>query len=109
MSLGRRLSLLSVASIAIAINAAQSPDTPDWQAAAGGKMSFEVASVKAGDAPRTVPDFPLDNGDEKTPGGRFSFSFPLTAYISFAYKLAPSEGQAMRAEFAEMVRRFLRD
>src|SRR5580698_4743475 len=93
MSLGRRLSLPSIAGIAIAIVAAQSPDTPDWQAAAGGKMSFDVASVKVGNAPR-IPDFPLDNGNEKTPGGRFSASFPLGIYISFAYKPAPNEGQA---------------
>jgi bla regulator protein blaR1 len=100
MSLGRHLSLLSTAGVAIAIVAAQSPDTPGWQAAAGGKTSFDVASVKPGSAPR-IPDFPLDNGNAKTPGGRFSTSLPLLIYIAFAYKLPPNEEQT-RAMLAHL-------
>ena len=49
-------------------------------------MAFEVASVKPATRPRT-PNFPLDPGDAKTPGGRFSASADLGAYIQFAYKL----------------------
>ena len=30
---------------------AQSPDVPDWQTAAGGKLAFEVASVKPDSGP----------------------------------------------------------
>jgi bla regulator protein blaR1 len=86
----RYIRLLSASCVTIAILAAQSPDVPDWQKAAGGKMAFEVASVKPGKEFR-VPGFPLDYGDAKTAGGRFSATFPLMAYISFAYKLSPSE------------------
>jgi bla regulator protein BlaR1 len=63
---------------------AQSPDI-SWEARAGGKMAFEVASVKPTNAFRR-PNFPLA-GDEKTPGGRFSSTLPLLVCITFAYKL----------------------
>ena len=39
----RGLALISVVSLVIAPSPAQSTDPPDWQTAAGGKMSFEVA------------------------------------------------------------------
>jgi bla regulator protein blaR1 len=67
---------------------------PPWQVAAGGKMSFEVASVKPS-KPGTFfpPNFPLDPGDsfvnvrtKEPPHGRFSANFPLIVYIGFAYK-----------------------
>jgi uncharacterized protein (TIGR03435 family) len=51
-------------------------------------MAFEVASVKPSDALK-IPNFPLDAGNAKTSGGRFSAAFPLLAYIEFAYKLEP--------------------
>lgn len=71
---------------------AQSPNVPDWQNKAGGKMAFEVASVKPAKAPRMPPvNFPLDQGDAKTPGGRFSASIPLEVCLRFAYKLSASE------------------
>jgi hypothetical protein len=88
--LRRNLLLLSTVPMAIGVIAAQSPDVTDWQTAAGGKMAFEVASVKPGKAPK-IPNFPLDNRNAKTRGGRFSASFPLSGYISFAYKLSASE------------------
>jgi bla regulator protein blaR1 len=78
---------------------AQNPT--DWQTAAGGKMAFEVASVKLS-KPDTFfpPSFPLDSGDsfinvqtKEAPNGRFSATFPLSAYISFAYKLHASHWQ----------------
>jgi uncharacterized protein (TIGR03435 family) len=86
----RTISHLSTAYIAIAVLPAQSPDIPDWQITAGGKMSFEVASVKPGAGFR-LPAFPLNTGAAKTRGGRFSATFPLWSYIKFAYKLAPTE------------------
>ena len=46
---------------------AQSPDVPDWQTAAGGKLAFEVASVKPDSGPFRPPKFPLDNGNAYTP------------------------------------------
>ncbi len=81
----RKYLLLSVACLAIVTLRAQSPDEPDWQKAAGSKMAFDVASVK----PSKVPRFRLflDLGDAKPPGGRFSASFGLLVYISFAYKI----------------------
>ena len=83
------LLLLPVACVAIAVIQAQSPIfSDDWQTAAGGKMAFEVASVKPA-RPGTFipPTFWPNLGDGKPPGGRFSASFPLAIYISFAYKL----------------------
>lgn len=67
----------------------------DWQAAAGGKMTFEVASVKASSPEGfTPPRFPLDAGDAFTPtGGRFSANFPLAVLIDFAYKITPTPDQ----------------
>ncbi len=65
----------------------------DWQTDAGGKMAFDVASVKPAKT-FTPPNFPLDTGDafsnmqtNLAPGGRFSATFPLQTYITFAYKL----------------------
>ena len=83
---------LSTALMAIGVATAQSSDVPDWQTAAGGKMAFEVASVKLTKRPRFPPTiFPLDTGDAKTAGGRFSAAFPLLTYVAFAYKVPPAE------------------
>jgi bla regulator protein blaR1 len=84
---------------------AQSPDVPDWQTAAGGKMAFEVASVKlmkpGKDWIPRAPLFPLDRGNAVAPGGRFFADFGLWTYIWFAYKLAlnPEEQSAAVAQF----------
>jgi len=65
----------------------------DWERAAGGKMSFEVASVKQDtadpDEQNTYSNVGLDSQGFFTPtGGLFaSANHPLTAYIIFAYKL----------------------
>lgn len=65
-----------------------------WQTAAGGKMSFEVASVKPSKPDTfTSPNFPLDSGDAFAAGGRFSADFPLSVYITFAYKLTLTREQ----------------
>src|ERR1700722_9085308 len=61
--------------------------TPAWETAAGGAMSFEVASIKP---TKTFlpPLFPLDPGDAyATTNGRFKAVFPLSIYVHFAYKL----------------------
>jgi len=73
-----------------------------WEAAAGGKMAFEVASIKPSKVPK-MPSFPLNTGDAKPPGGRFSANFPLFAYIYFAYKLSPSEGNSVVAQLPKSV------
>jgi bla regulator protein blaR1 len=78
--------------VAIAALASQ---TPDWQTAAGGKMAFEIASIKpVASELFHPPTFPLDNGSAFRRGGRFSATFALWTYISFAYKLSASEGSA---------------
>src|SRR5580658_6094366 len=100
MGAGRQLLLVVTVPVVVGIAGvelrAQEPAI-SWEASAGGKMAFEVASVKPSKAPQ-MPSFPLDNGDAKTPGGRLSVSFPLSAYISFAYKLSPSETRAALAQ-----------
>ena len=102
MRLRRSPLLLSLAYVVIAVLAAQTPDEPDWQKAAGGKMAFEVASVKlakAGTPGTFVPTFSwLDRGDAKPPGGRLSASFSLGRYIFFAYKLEGFQAMELQAQ-----------
>lgn len=71
-----------------------------WESAAGGRMAFEVASVKLSKPDAfSPPSFPLGaddvftNPQRQSPNGRFSATFPLSAYISFAYKLYTSRWQ----------------
>jgi uncharacterized protein (TIGR03435 family) len=97
MSISGNPPVLSVVCIVIAGQSAlrcyAQTDTPGWQIAAGGKMAFEVASVKTDKGPFRSPNFPLDTGDAFTPGNRFSADFPLLTYIHFAYKLNFSRQQ----------------
>jgi hypothetical protein len=66
---------------------AQTSATPAWQKAAGGKMSFEVASVRPSEN-RDFGAFPLTSDNAFRPtGGLFRASFPVYLYIEFAYKL----------------------
>jgi bla regulator protein blaR1 len=85
-----------------------------WQAAAGGHMAFDVASVKLlkPGASGRAPNFALDDGDGFTdprsgesPHGRFAAAFPVSFYISFAYKLmlTPDQRQAMLAGLPKWV------
>ena len=89
--------------------AVQAPtDTTSWQTAAGGQRTFEVASVKIDAGPFRPPNFPLDPGDAYRPvGGRFSADFPLSTYITFAYKLSLSSDQR-QAVFAHLFSNFVR-
>jgi bla regulator protein blaR1 len=93
------LSLPLAACIAI-FAAAQAHDVPGWQAAAGGTMSFDVASVKP-NRKYWYPAFPFDSGNVYKPTGLFSASLPLWSYIEFAYKLGPNleQRQAAVAKF----------
>jgi uncharacterized protein (TIGR03435 family) len=96
----RNLPLLAILAIVIAGApltplAAQS-QKPDWQAAAGGRMSFDSATVipnKAGTRAPTISNFPLGPGDVYVPnGGQFrAMGFSLSGYIVFAYKLSSSQ------------------
>jgi len=81
-------------------------DATDWQTKAGGKMEFEVASVRVDRGEFTPPNFPLDAGDAYRPvGNRFFADFPLATFITFAYKLAlsPEQREAMLARLPKWV------
>ena len=88
-------------------------EAQEWQAAAGGKMAFEVASVKPSPPGAfRPPNFPLDPGPAfatvrtgEPPRGRFSADFPLIVYITFAYKLSltPDQREAMVAHLPKWV------
>src|SRR5262249_19793491 len=71
----------------------ESHQVTEWQKAAGGKLSFDVASIKLADPEKfTPPNFALDFLDSFSgadPHGRFVAQFPLRAYVGFAYKLFP--------------------
>jgi bla regulator protein BlaR1 len=74
--------------------AIRAQDVADWQTAAGGRMTFEVASVKLAKGAFVSPSFPLDAGEAYRPtGGRFRADFPLWTYIQFAYKISPADEQ----------------
>ena len=61
----------------------QALDKPDWQTKAGGKMAFDVASVKLSKGPFVSPNFPVNAGEAYRPtGGSFRADFPLWTYIS---------------------------
>ena len=69
-------------------------------------MAFEVASIKKDTGTFKPPSFALDSGDAyAATGGRFSADFPLSVYISFAYKLSltPEQRQAMMAHLPKWV------
>lgn len=78
-----------------------SPSSP-WEAAAGGKMSFEVASIRPSASGKSISaNFPFSADDSfsmngVSPGGLLTANFPLIFYIEFAYKLWLSPDQ--RAE-----------
>jgi len=94
---GGGLASLVVPMIIGALNAPafQAIDTPDWQTKAGGKTTFDVASVKLSKGPFVSPNFPVNAGEAYRPtGGSFRADFPLWTYIQFAYKIAPAEDQS---------------
>jgi uncharacterized protein (TIGR03435 family) len=73
-----------------AVQVANQPATPQWEIDAGGKMAFDVASVKqnkSSDLPHA--NFPIGNGAVMFPvGGLFSIgNIALRDIIAFAYKL----------------------
>ena len=92
----RKVLVLIVASATLSVIPgirAQSPNA-DWEKAAGGKMSFDVASVKPSpmSAPLTDPTPTLGPDDSAPPNMTLlSANVPLFVYISFAYKLPDYE------------------
>jgi uncharacterized protein (TIGR03435 family) len=77
-----------------------STEKPDWEVAAGNRLTFEVATVK----PNTSDDSPTVNftlgpgAVYANTGGRFLTSnISLLDYIRFAYKLTDGQVEIMRA------------
>jgi len=80
----------------------------DWQSVAGGRMAFDVASVRQNTtAPASARSsgFPLGPGDVYVPNaGRFrAMNFPLVAYIEFAYKLTEDQDQFLLPQLPKWV------
>jgi uncharacterized protein (TIGR03435 family) len=64
---------------------------PDWQKAAGGKRTFEVASVKRSGPDSAQGDLSLDAADNYFhTGGLFTANATLINYIIFAYRITDS-------------------
>jgi uncharacterized protein (TIGR03435 family) len=72
-------------------SAQSSVDVAAWQTAAGGKMAFDVASIRPDTGPFQIPSFALSPDNSfREPNGRFHADFPLDVYIEFAYKMWPT-------------------
>src|SRR5262249_7545563 len=86
----------------------------DWETAAGGKLSFEVASVKPSvpGTPPIRPNFPLSADDAyqmpdgtRPTDGRLRADFTLITYITFAFKvsLSPDERETLLSRLPKWV------
>lgn len=99
--------VLLISAAATCFGQIRQDEIPVWQIKAGGKLSFEVASIKPSfDQPFRPPSFPLSNDDSfKETGGHFIADFPLTVYLQFAYKIRPipEQLQAMTASLPKWV------
>lgn len=89
--------LLGTARLGVGQESMRQHVIPAWQSAAGGKMSFEVASVRQSKPGTVTPaNFGMDISDSfegADPNGRFTADYTLATYIQFAYKLWLSRGQ----------------
>jgi len=84
----------------------QSPNEHAWEKAAGGKMAFEVASVRLNPGPPQPSSFRLSPDDAyANTGGLLNADSPLGNYIEFAYKIQPTREQweAMYAHLPKWV------
>jgi uncharacterized protein (TIGR03435 family) len=111
----RKLALACIGIIAIFVTGiparqviAQS-GTTDWQTAAGGKMAFDVASVKRNKQSSDLPfstNIPLGPGDYFTPTGGFftATNIYLFNYILFAYKVTGNQLRILQEEVPAWVR-----
>jgi bla regulator protein blaR1 len=94
-----------VAAISVA-GFAQSPNERTWEKAAGGKIAFEVASVRLNPGPPQPSNFRLSPDDAyANTGGLLNADSPLGNYIEFAYKIQPTREQweAMYAHLPKWV------
>jgi uncharacterized protein (TIGR03435 family) len=96
--------LISAACLApLSAQSPNQPQEPFWQTAAGGKMAFDVVTVKQN---KTAPafasgsNFPFGPGDVYVPnGGAFrAANYPLITYIIFAYKLTGNQEQSLLSQ-----------
>lgn len=82
--------------------------TPDWQTLAGGKTSFEVASIKQNTSEPTSANFrsnvPLSAANDFAPtGGLFSASNQwFVQYIVFAFKLTQYQYRAIEKQLPKL-------
>jgi uncharacterized protein (TIGR03435 family) len=110
MSRSKRLLLVTTAVLAVAVpiglGLGQAPNEPDWEKAAGGKMAFEVASVRLNPGPLERSNFRLSPDDAyANTGGLLNADSPLGSYIEFAYKiqLTREQWEAMYAHLPKWV------
>jgi uncharacterized protein (TIGR03435 family) len=72
--------------------AIRAQDATDWQTRAGGKMAFDVASIKPSKGAFVPLNFSLDpSEDYLATNGRLRANDTLASYIEFAYKVLWSE------------------
>ncbi|HKQ86298.1 MAG TPA: hypothetical protein VJS43_05930, partial [Candidatus Acidoferrales bacterium] len=88
--------VMCAAFLAVTLTRAQS-SSARWEKAAGGKMSFEVASVKQDKDGRPYSNFPLGPGNSySAKGGLLSaVDMPVSIYIGFAYGLTTYQRYAL--------------
>jgi uncharacterized protein (TIGR03435 family) len=101
---GAPLWLQSIAQATAAQSPSQSP-TPEWQIAAGGKMAFDVASVRQNTTAPISFNFPLGPGDVYLPNGGLlrATNLPLSDYIEFAYKITNNQEQYFLSQLPKWV------
>jgi uncharacterized protein (TIGR03435 family) len=88
MRFGLRTCVAVAAVVAVRALSAQEAAGPDSQAKAGGKMEFEVASVRQDPGPFRPPSFALSPDDAYIANtDALTADFTLSTYIEFAYKL----------------------
>jgi len=87
----------------LAAQSANQSHEPYWQTAAGGKMAFDVVTIRQNKiAPpfASGANFPLGPGDVYVPnGGQFrATNYPLITYIMFAYKITGNQEQSLLSQ-----------
>jgi bla regulator protein blaR1 len=87
-TLAAAIAVLSISSVAQLAPSTVQP-VPEWQKAAGGKMEFEVASIRPappGASWHSNMDFSVEDA-AIPPGGHLSATTQLGGMVNFAYKL----------------------
>lgn len=106
MKCGLHVAVLLLGLLCVAIAARPQTQASDWEKAAGGKMAFEVASVKRNLEPYP-PDgrpphsnFPLGSGDAYSTNGGLLIAtkWPLYVFIGFAYKATTYEDSRLEQQ-----------